>query len=160
VQAVELLQPSYVTLEEVPQVLSTRVPLTEPQEHACTCTCQHFILFHRLHPLSAVLPQRAYIFAAKCGIALPLPPAPCYHNANSPAQLAMFAMSDACVIPMDSWGALWVQSQVSCAVSSAADPQKFDAPIVLVAHKCQCVCVPDAWPPSRLVICSHTCLQR
>lgn len=29
--AVELLQPSYVTLEEVPQVLSTRLPLTDPQ---------------------------------------------------------------------------------------------------------------------------------
>lgn len=30
-EAVELLQPSYVTLKEVPQVLSTRLPLTDPQ---------------------------------------------------------------------------------------------------------------------------------
>jgi hypothetical protein len=72
------------------------------------------LLFHRRHPSSAILPQRAYIFAAKCGLALPLPPTPCYHNTHSPAQLAMSATSDSCVIPLDSWGALWVQSQVSC----------------------------------------------
>ena len=30
-EAVELLQPSYATFEEVPQVLSTRVPLADPQ---------------------------------------------------------------------------------------------------------------------------------
>lgn len=57
--------------------------------------------------------QRVFIFAARSGFQLPLPPPPRYHLHSRPPAVLGFGVREESLLPLESWAPLWMQSKAS-----------------------------------------------